>query len=206
MQGALSEELKLFQAAWHEPRGLASALNTAYSYTHDKEGKQRSDSASYSGNIGRIQDRINAVFATLKVDPKDVSAKMLGRDADIREAVTAAANEALDSGVHAMSFCAARLRADLDSMDDKDANVTATDLLASASAAASAAKGINGKNIGAAKRAVHDVEAVQAELAKRSGPKVEQLAKRIGHNTSLSVDLHTLHQRIDQVAKESRHK
>jgi hypothetical protein len=105
-----------------------------------------------------------------------------------------------------MSTCAAQLRADLDSMDDKDAMKTATDLLVSASAAASSAKGIDSKNVGAAKQAVHDVEALQAELAKRTGPKIETLAKKIGYNTGLSADLHTLNQKIKEVAIKPHHK
>lgn len=202
MRGAMSEEIALLRGAWYANNGLNRALSSVYGFTHDKDGRPLADAGSFTGNISAVQGRLSSIFGALHVDEGDIKNQYLERGADVADALGAATSEAFDAGLSAIKTCARRLMIDLESMDDKDADVTAADLMAAASATAASAKGIDAKNLGAAKKAVHDVEALQAELAKRPGPKVARLAKLIGYNSSVSSNLYILHQRMNQVAGE----
>lgn len=206
MRGALAVELGLLRGAWYDNSGLNRALSSVYSFTHDKDGNPRTDAGSFTGSVSAVQRQLAAIYAAAHVDEGDISNRYLARGTDVASALGEAANAAFDSGVYAIQICVRRLKADLDSMDDKDANVTAADLLAAVSATAGASRAINAKNLGSVKKTVHDVEAFQADLAKRSGPKIEKLARQIGYNSNVSVNLHALHQRMDEVAKESKHR
>jgi hypothetical protein len=206
MRGAMSEEISLLRGAWHDNNGLAAALSSVYSFTHDKEGRLTTDATGMTVHASDVQNKLKTIYEVLHIDEADITAHYLPRGTDVATAVGAARSEALDDGVYAMQLCARRITADLSSMEDKDANEKAAELLSAVSATVAAAKAIDAKNLGAVKKAVSEVEALQAELAKRQGAKIETLAKKIGYNSMVSVNLHALHQRMDQVAKEGKHR
>lgn len=206
MRGAMSEEIALLRGAWYDNNGLDRALLSVYSFTHDKEGGLRADAVGMTVSITDVQNQLKSIYTALHIDEGDITNHYLPRGTDVATALGTAASEALDSGLQAIQMCTRRLTSDLSSMDDKDANAMAAELLAAVSATAAASKAIDSKNMGAVKKAVHDVEALQAELAKRPGPKIAALARQIGYNSNVSVNLHALHQRMDQVARESKHR
>lgn len=205
MRGAMSVEIGMLRGAWYDNNGLAQAMGAVYSFTHDKEGRPLADASSFTGSVSDVQSQLKAIYAVLQIDEGDITNRYLPRGTDVAAAVKEATSEAFDSGLDAIQVCIRRLRADLQSMDDQDADVTAADLVAVVSETAASSKGINAKNLATAKRVVRDVEAFQAELAKRSGPKIAKLAKQIGYNSNVSTNLYALNQRMNEVAKEKKH-